>query len=163
MGSMLSRLRLPLIGKRFLLKPKTSIPFFEKPWLLTLTVEPPKHPIRDSERRYQQETAARTYFPDGQYLIHRDGGMGIVSKSWSRELFADHTQAVASIPFDELVHAVAIEWQLRMKPWMPDDRRKNCVLLGVKATGHMCAPGGTPVSCTIPFATREGKIIVVSY
>lgn len=140
--------------------------------VLTLSVNVPKIvisdvPITEVERQlhsyYWSVRAATRYFPNGRYLIGRDGSMRKLSDDEATRL-SGYLQVTASIDIDDLPYEDAITRQLKInKPSTPLEWEKNCVLLDVHAHGIVRRGDGAELACMVRFASRGGEIIVESF
>lgn len=140
--------------------------------VLTLSVNVPKIvisdvPIMEIERQlhnyYWSVRTATRYFPDGRYLIGRDGSMRKLSDDETVRL-SGYLQVKASIDLEDLPFEETMVHRLELnKPSTSIEEAKNCVFLNVHAHGIARRGNGAELACMVRFASREGKIIVESY
>jgi len=145
---------------------------FSEESVLTLSIDVPNIALSDMsitelEKRlhsyYFSVRTATRYFPDGKYLIGRDGSMRKLDDDEVARL-SGYRQVKASIDLDDLPFEDTIVRQLELnKPSTSTEEAKNCVLLGVHAHGTTRKGDGAELACMVRFASRDGKVIVESF
>lgn len=145
---------------------------FANEWVLELSVTVP--PINFSSksmvefhRRVQMycqiASAAVAFFPDGKYLIGRDGSMRKIVDDETLAFFCELPQVKAAIDFDDLPRFDTIEHRLKTSsPTSAMEKAQNCVLIDVHAHGTILGSDEVALSRMPRFATRDGMIIVES-
>ena len=148
---------------------------FAEEWMLDLSVKVPVITISETsmlrlreQLRHYFETAktATAYFPDGIYLIGRDGSMRKLDDAQIRNQITKLSgcmQVKASIDFEELPYFDTIEHRLaNSTPSSLMEKSQNCVLLYIHAHGTIQGNDKEARHCMVRFATRDGKVIAES-
>ncbi|MHB8913517.1 MAG: hypothetical protein ACYC4I_00695 [Minisyncoccota bacterium] len=140
---------------------------FKVPWVLTLRTEVPKIAIssismsglqRKLQDYYWRVKVVVTYFPDGKYLIDRDGSMHLLAEDENAR-YSEYPQVTAALDFSRLPYAGTIARRIAHSSQKSLLYGKGYVPLQIHARGTI-VNGQKQSDCMPDFAARNGAIIV---